>query len=268
MIRTDRAPSDATRDRILGGRIVIWQPVSGYRVAIDPILLAATIPARPGLRVLDLGCGVGAISLCLLSRVPELHVTGLERDPLLTDLAAYNAIENGVADRFSIVLGDVETPPPALCNGQFDLVVVNPPYQVFSATCLSPSQGKRSANVEDQAGLGPWIRTSEAALKPKGRLALIHRADRLADILISLRDRFGEVAIHPLWPKQGMAARRLVLHARKAVATPLQITAGTVLHEPDGQFTEEAGSILAGSALSVGRGPAQGIHDVCDGNPV
>ena len=63
-------------DLTLGGRVRLRQPAEGYRVAVDPVLLAAAVPAGPGSRVLDLGCGVGAAALCLLTRVPEAEVTG------------------------------------------------------------------------------------------------------------------------------------------------------------------------------------------------
>ena len=59
----------ATEDRLLGGKVRLRQPRDGYRAAIDPVLLAASVPAKPGERVLDLGTGAGAAALCLMARV-------------------------------------------------------------------------------------------------------------------------------------------------------------------------------------------------------
>ena len=70
------------------------QPLEGYRAAIDPVLLAAAVPARSGEKVLELGCGVGAAALCLLARVPDLTVAGLELQPALAALARHNAKAN------------------------------------------------------------------------------------------------------------------------------------------------------------------------------
>ena len=97
----------ATADRLLGGRVVLAQPRQGYRAAIDPVLLAAATPAAAGERVLDLGCGAGAASLCLAARVPAVVVIGLELQPELASLAEQNAAANGLADRVRIVRGDL-----------------------------------------------------------------------------------------------------------------------------------------------------------------
>ena len=70
MIPPTFAPEETREDRLLGGRVRLIQPLSGYRAATDPVLLAAAVAARPGERVLDLGCGDGASSFCLAERVP------------------------------------------------------------------------------------------------------------------------------------------------------------------------------------------------------
>jgi len=71
-----------TRDAFLGGKVMVRQPAQGYRAGVDAVFLAAACPALPGEQVLDLGCGVGTAALCLSARVPDLTVTGVERQPL------------------------------------------------------------------------------------------------------------------------------------------------------------------------------------------
>src|SRR5215510_9229577 len=94
------APSPATTlDTVLGGRVMLNQPALGYRVAIDPILLAAACPAEPGETIADLGCGVGTAALCLARRVADVRCVGVDLQPELADLANRNAEENGLADR-------------------------------------------------------------------------------------------------------------------------------------------------------------------------
>lgn len=82
------APEELTQDRFLDGRLLVAQPRRGYRAAMDPVLLAAACPARPGQAVLELGCGAGVASLCLGWRVPDLRLAGLELQPAYARLRA------------------------------------------------------------------------------------------------------------------------------------------------------------------------------------
>ncbi len=251
------APSVATaitENRLLGGRVVLCQPASGYRAAIDPVLLAAAVPALRGERVLDLGCGVGAAALCLAARVPDCRIVGLELQPDLAALARHNAAANGVAHRFAVIEGDVRRPPPELAAAAasetgvpgFDHVMMNPPFLPAGAATPPPEATKALAHQEGAAALEDWIAAACRLLKPRGGLTLIHRADRVDAICAALRPRFGAVELIPLWPKPGRPARRLVVRARKDARSPAVLAFGLVLHRPEGGFTEEAEAILRG----------------------
>ncbi|MDH3914271.1 MAG: methyltransferase [Rhodospirillales bacterium] len=233
-----------TQDDLLGGRVRLSQPARGYRAAIDPVLLAAAVPARAGERVLDLGCGVGAAALCLLARVPGVEVTGLEIQNALVRLAAANAALNGLADRFEVLEGDVLAPPPSLAGGGFDRVMLNPPYLAEGTSRPPDRLSQALATHEADARLADWLDTALVLLKPKGGLTLVHRADRLDDVLSCLRGRAGGIRILPFWPAAGKPAKRVLVAARKAVAGPLTLAPGLVLHEADGRFTAAAEAVL------------------------
>ena len=247
------ADAALTEDALLGGRVRLRQPRDGYRAAVDPVLLAAAVPVLPGERVLDLGCGAGAVFLCLLARVPGLAVTAVERDPQMAGLARGNALLNVVGDRVTVVEGDLAAPPPSLEAGAFDHAVANPPYLTADRADPSPSAGRAAAGVEAGADLADWIGCAHRCLKPKGRLTLVHRADRLGDLLSALGRRFGEVVVFPLWPRAGRDAGRVIVTARKGVRTPLRLAAGLVLHAEAGGYTKEADAALRGAGLELGR---------------
>ncbi|MCF4166879.1 methyltransferase [Zavarzinia compransoris] len=233
-----------TTDDFLGGRVRLIQPVDGYRAGIDAVFLAAFVEAAPGARVLDLGCGTGAATLCLAARRPDLALTGLDADPRALALARESAALNAMADRIDWIAARVEDGLP---RQAFDAVMTNPPY-------LAPGQGTRPADsramahMEGGADLARWLDEAIKALRPRGRLHIVHRADRLPEILRLIEPRLGAVAVHPLWPRAGEAARRVLVAGSLDRRTPAVLLPGTVLHGADGGFTSEAQAVLRDGA--------------------
>ncbi len=237
-----------TEDALLGGRVRLRQPASGYRVAIDPVFLAAAVPAGPQDMVLDMGCGVGAASLCLAVRVPLCRIAGFELQREMVRLASDNVELNGLAGRLSVMQGDLLNPPPRLAPGSFDHVMANPPY-LEAATATAPAErGNATARLEGAADLAAWVRVALFMVRAKGSLTFIHRADRIETLLGHLAGKAGEITIFPLWPGEGKAAKRVVVRARKQIATPTRLLPGMVLHRPDGRFTSAAEAVLRDAA--------------------
>jgi tRNA1(Val) A37 N6-methylase TrmN6 len=243
--RASISPDATTEDAILDGRVVVRQPRAGFRVAIDSVLLAASVPVRAGETVLEPGTGVGAAALCLLCRVPECHVVGLELQPDLADLARENAARNGRRGSFEVLVGDVARPPARITQGGFAHVMMNPPYLDPARSRAPRSSSRESSMVEGAVPLAGWIALALRALRPKGSLTLIHRADRLPDILAALDGKAGGIVVAPLWPESsGNQAIRVIVRARKGIATPFRLAAGLVLHERDGSYTLDANTVL------------------------
>jgi len=240
--------------RLLGGRVRLLQPRDGYRVAMDPVMLAAACPLGgpgPTRRVLDAGVGTGAAALCLLARAPaEVTVTGIERQAPVAALARRSADLNGWAARLRILVGDLTAPPAAEDAEAFDVVMTNPPFVEAGRGTPPPHAGRAQAHMED-ASLACWIAACLARLRPKGRLVVIHRADRLDDLVACLRGVAGAVEIIPLWPGAidagrpgARPARRVILRARKGVRGPVTLSPGLTLHGAGGGHTLAAESVL------------------------
>jgi tRNA1(Val) A37 N6-methylase TrmN6 len=241
-----------SEDSLLGGCVRISQPRDGARAAIDPVFLAAAIPAEPGQLVLDIGCGSGAASLCLAARVPACRIIGLELQPDLVRLAGDNVAANGMAGRITMLAGDLLRPPPGLVPGSFDHVMANPPFLERGRASLSPNAAKAAAAIEGEAGLGDWIRFAVKMVRPKGSITFVHRADRVEVLLACLVGRVGGIVIFPLWPEAGRDAGRVLVRARKQIAAPARLAAGLVLHEANGRFTAAAQAVLRhGEALPL-----------------
>ncbi len=254
MSGADAWPEGAlTRDAFLGGRVSAWQPRDGYRAGVDPVLLAASVPARAGDQVLELGCGVGVASLCLAVRVGGLRLFGIERQPQYAELAR----RNGGAAQIDLTVhtADLAALPPALRAMSFDHVFANPPYFEAGDGTRAQDQGRETA-MREETPLSAWIDTARARLKPKGWLTLIQSIARLPDCLAHLSEGFGSISALPLAARAGRAPSRVLIRARKGGRAPFVLLPALALHagdkhEQDGEdFTDLARAILRdGAAL-------------------
>ena len=242
-----------TTDHFLGGKLKICQPKKGYRAGVDPVLLAAAVPAEANQSVLELGCGVGVASLCLKSRVSEVMVTGLEILPELVKLAKLNAINNTL--EFSVIEGNVADLPRNLLDRSFDHVMSNPPY--FTNKSGTPAQNsiKKFARVES-VPLKIWTEAASRRVKPKGYLHFIFRTERLPELLSSLPVYMGSVEVTPLVPRDGRMSDLVLLKAKKSGKTPFRLKPEIIMHKHGSQghstdeYTKQISCILrCGSPL-------------------
>lgn len=231
-------------DQVLGGRLTLAQPRDGYRAAIDPVLLAAAVPAAAGERVLDLGCGIGTVGLCVARRVDGCHVTGIDIQPALIELAQRNARDNALADRVAFHIGDVLH----LTEPAFDHVLANPPYLERARASISPNPIKALANVEGDAMLKDWVAAAISAVKVGGSVTFIHRADRAGELRAEMEHGLGRLHLRSLLPKAGVAAKRVLMQGIRGAPAGFEILPPLVLHEASGGFTEAAETILRQAA--------------------
>lgn len=247
----ERALSD---DKFLCGRLRLLQPVKGYRAATDPVLLAAACPAAAAETVLDLGCGVGAAALCLGLRVPGVQLAGLELQPDYAGLARQNALRNGMA--LEVHDGDLNRMPQAL-RRDFDHVIANPPYHAPGGS-PSPVPGRARA-MRVETPLADWVTAASRRLKPGGRLTLICGADGLPEVLAAMGTKLGSAAVLPLAAREGRAALRVIVQAKKGGRAAFRLLAPFVIHQGaahDGDresYTPEANAVLREGADLLAR---------------
>ncbi|MEM7545698.1 MAG: methyltransferase [Pseudomonadota bacterium] len=213
---------DLTEDAFLGGRVHVLQPRTGYRAATDPVLLAALVNGRPGQRVLDVGCGAGTALACLAARVPGLELHGIEVQEDYAALARCNL------PQATIWTGDLLNPPVALKAMQFDWVLTNPPF-FDAAGAASPDAGRDKARRE---AVPPqdWAAACLRRVRSAGHLAVIHRTDRVPDLLSGLVGA-GDISLIPLQARIGRPAKRVLIRARQGAGGPFRILPPLILHE-------------------------------------
>lgn len=236
-----------TTDDFLGGKIKLRQPENGYRATSDAVLLAASIEAKPGQNVLDIGTGTGAVGLCLLARCPGISVTGLELQPEMAALAAQNAALNNLDDSFRVACGDIRSKRiDAVPTGFFDWVVTNPPFILEDQP--SPDKTRDIAHRESGCSLEEWINNALRYIKPRGFFAMINRADRTAEICARMYSKLGGIRIIPVWTKENGPAKRIIVIGRRGVRSPAVLEKGIALMHSDGTRTPEAEAVMRGGS--------------------
>jgi len=245
--------TDTTEDRILDGRITLRQPLRGYRAGLDAALLAAACDAGPGHRVIEAGCGAGGALLAAAARRPDARFLGVERDPEALALALANIAANGMAGRVEAVAGDVALRFSGLGLPVFDAAMANPPFFDDAGAIRGPAAERRGAWMADD-GLEAWIGFLSKAVREGGTITLIHRADRLADILRLLEPKAGSAQVRPIQPFADQPAKRVVVRAIKTGKAPMRLLPPLILHDRPqeggggGKHTAETEAILRGSA--------------------
>jgi tRNA1(Val) A37 N6-methylase TrmN6 len=217
---------DTTDDHFLGGRLLIRQPKRGHRAGHDAMLLAASVAAKSGQRVVEFGAGVGVAGLALAARVPRLAMTLLEIDPALAALAAHNAVSNGIDAR--TLAGDVAD-RDMLPTDAFDVVLMNPPFHDAARHRASPDADRRRAHLATGDALSLWIGAAHRVLRSGGALTMIWRADGLADVLTSLTPKYGNLRVQAVHPQPDKVATRVLIRGEKGGRAPLALHAGLIL---------------------------------------
>ncbi len=233
-------------ERFLGGRVVVRQSETGFRAGLDAVMLAAAVPETDG-EVLELGAGAGTASLCLASRQAAVKVVGLEIDPDLAELASANAAANGITGRVTFAEEDIFDLPVAY-RRPFNHVLCNPPFHGDEGQA-APDPAKARA-LQDGGTLPGWLEVGLKRTASGGTFTTILRADRLGEALAALPER--GITVFPLWPKAGVAAKRVIIQARQGSRAPLTVAAGLVLHRDDRSYTPEADAVLRdGQGLGI-----------------
>jgi tRNA1(Val) A37 N6-methylase TrmN6 len=242
----DDASAELTCDALLGGRLHLRQPRAGYRAGLDAALLAAATALRSGERALEAGCGAGGALLQAAWRAPEATLVGLERDKAAAELCRANVCVNGMEARVEVRTGDVARRPPELGLTAFDLAFANPPFFDDPSALRPPAPAKRGAWMADD-GLDAWTGFLLKAVREGGRIVVIHRADRLFDLLAGLAAGAGSFRVRPVHPFADRPAKRVLVQAVKTGRAPLLLLPPLVLREGE-RTRPEVEAILRGEA--------------------
>ena len=236
-----------TEDFIFCRQVRLKQLKKGYRFGSDAVLLASYININKGL-LLELGAGVGAVSLGVAWRNPECQIIAVEKDPEIIALLSENIAVNGMSKQVTTEHTSIEHLPKDF-ESRFDYVIANPPFHKNTGT-RSTNRHRSLAHTGDGLPLTDWLKKAIWACKSKGYVSFVTRADRIDEFISFLNtSKMGEVTLYPIWPVQGAPANRIIISARKDSKTGSILLPGITLHNTDGSLTSNASLAMKGLGI-------------------
>ena len=224
-----------------GGYRFVWDD-DLFRPGTDTFLLSSLPRLKAGMRVLELGCGTGLLSMLLLQRQPQLLITGIDIQPDAIRLAQKAVLENHLQDHLSFRTEDLRT--AALGSVHFDLVVCNPPYFPPGSGASAPDAARRTAREEVACTLDDVCSAAARSLRWGGSFCLVHRPERLVDVLTAMRSLRLEPKRLRFIQKTAVASPSLFLVEGRLGGNPgLTVETPLILQQADGSPSEELDAI-------------------------
>ena len=241
--------NQTTTDALMGGAVTITQPADGFRAGVDAVLLSACPPAlQSGERIVDVGAGVGSAGICYgvrthLHTIEDAHLHMVEQNATYAPIGDSNIADNGLSECATYHTADISVAGGhPIGNDSDHHIISNPPYDTAGGGTPSPHATRTHANIEGTADLPCWVKYCNRILKRGGTLSMIHRADRLHDVLSVMGGYFGDIHILPVHSLSHKPAIRVLIHARKGMRGGCIVHQPLILHKTNksGDYTDEA----------------------------
>lgn len=239
--------SDETLDDLVRGGFKVIQHRKGYRFSMDAVLLAHFAQIGRDDRVIELGCGSGVVSILIAARQEGCEITGLEIQPALADRARRSIDMNGLSGRINIINADLRAPEVFLQKRKFTVAVANPPFWKMGEGRVSKNEENLIARHEVKAELKDFIKCASRVLTGSGRLVVINRAGRTAEMLnLCVQEKLYPKRIRFIHPRSGAEANLVLIEAQKGKKSEARILPPLIVYGEDGKYTKEIMDIYFG----------------------
>ncbi len=232
-------------------RVDDLQMPSGYRIiqnpdwfcfGIDAVLLSsfAARTIKPHARVLDMCTGNGIVPILLAEKTAADAIEGIEVQAPVAEMAQRSIVLNNIEERVKITEGDLKNACEIYGKAQFDAVTCNPPYKENFGGLKNLTDVVTIARHEILCNLEDIIASAEKVLKPSGKLYIIHRPERLADILCLMRQyKIEPKRLRFVHPSHAKTATMILIEGAKHGGAKLHLEPPLYVHDDNGGYTEE-----------------------------
>lgn len=230
-------------DLKIGGYKLI-QNKNMFCFGVDAVLLSHFSKIKKGGKVADLGCGNAIIPILLCAKTKAAQIMGIEIQEECAELAKRNVIFNSLEDRIKIICANLKDSPSILGHDVFDTVVSNPPYMEINRGIKNLSKTLEISRHEVLCDVFDVIFSASKLLKFGGKLFLIHRPERIADIVFAMRQNNIEPKrIRFVHPSPKKKASMILIEGQKGARLGCIVESVLYIHDINGNYTDEINEI-------------------------
>ncbi len=239
-------------DDLQVNNLKIIQNPKGFCFGIDAVLLANFVKLKRNARVVDLGTGTAIIPILLAGKSRTSHIIGIEIQEGVADMARRSVRLNKLQERIKIKTMDLKLATEVLPVNDFDIVISNPPYMQPDGL-INPRDTKAISRHEIKCSLEDVVKTASRLLKHLGKFFMVHRPQRLVDIMVNCRKYKLEPKriqfIHPSYDKK---PNLLLIECRKAAKAEVKILDPLYVYNKEGEYTQDIYHIYGKKLLEEG----------------
>ena len=219
----------------------IIQKNDGFCYGIDSVLLSDFAKnIKNNSVVLDLGTGTGILGFLLIAKTNIKKIFGIEIQKEIADMANRSIVMNNVEDKFEIINCNIKDLENNLKIDSFDAIITNPPYKKMNSGKTNVNEIKLISRHEVKAELSDFIKVSFKMLKDKGTLYMVHRAERLVDIMAEMRkNKMEPKRIRFVYSNETSDSKLVMIEAVKNGKSSVKIENPLYVYNEDGSYTDE-----------------------------
>lgn len=222
----------------------VIQNTKGFCFGIDAVLLAAFSQIKKDDYVIDLGTGTGIIPILLAGKTEAEKIMGVEIQSEMAEMAKRSISLNNLNERISIVEGDLKNIADICGLGKFDVVTCNPPYMSCGGGLVNPNDSKAISRHEIACTLNDVIISAGRLLKNKGKFNMVHRPERLIDIIYFMREnKLEPKRLQMVSPTFSSSPNLLLIEGVKNARPMLKVLPTVYVYNKKGEYTEQIDEI-------------------------
>lgn len=234
LLREDEAVDD-----LQNGYFII-QKKNAFRYGVDAVLLSDFAEMRPEHQAVEFGTGTGIIPILLYAKKKPKKIIALEIQSDMADMAARSMKLNHLDGAIEVHCMDLKEAPAMLGKAKYDCVVTNPPYVKKTCGINNPEESKAIARFEILCSLQDVVRSAKELLRPGGKLFMVHRADRLVDIIYEMRNAGIEPKrIRFVHPAVGKRPNLLLIEGARGGNVELKFMDPLYIYGENGDYSDE-----------------------------